>query len=65
MFTWKFTAQRIRDGGFLNFFEEVLVDAMQHDGVQFLYSDAVLDQEAGQSSSVDEFDAGVDSLGFQ
>jgi len=33
--------------------------------VQFLDSDAVLDQEAGQASAVDEFDAGVDSLGFQ
>ena len=65
MFTWKDTAEGIRDGRFLNFFEEVLVDAVQHYGVQFLDPDAVLDQEAGQSSSVDEFDAGVDSLGFQ
>ena len=38
---------------------------MQHHGVQFLDTDAVLDQEAGQTCSVDEFDAGVDSLGFQ
>ena len=64
MFTWKATAEGIRDGRFLYFFEEVLVDPVQHHGVRFLDPDAVLDQQAGQSSSVDEFDAGVDSLGF-
>lgn len=48
-----------------DFFEEVLVDAMQDYGVRFLDSDAVLDQQASQASAVDEFDAGVDSLGFE
>lgn len=63
MFTWKATAEGIRDGRFLNFFEEVLVDPVQHHGVLFLDSDAVLDQEAGQSIHRHTLSYCCDSIG--